>query len=69
MPASNVDLGRLQDTIKELMEKNELKNEHEISEFIASSVQRPKRIQAKPYDDSFNHCGFDTRLTEKTRGD
>ena len=56
MTASAVNLGRLQDTIKELMEKGEIHNEQDITDFVLSSVQRPKQIQVGPWQDSFNKC-------------
>lgn len=56
MTASCVDLGRLQDTIMELMDKGELKDEREIAEFIGASVQRPKSINVEPWKDDFNNC-------------
>lgn len=56
MFASNVNLGRLQDTILELMEKGELSGEKDIAEFVVSSVQRPKQIKVEPWEDSFNKC-------------
>lgn len=56
MFASAVNLGKLQDTITELMKKKEIKNEKDIIQFIASSVQRPKQIKTEPWRDEFNHC-------------
>lgn len=50
MYASAVNLGRLQDNLKNLMEKKEITSEEDIIEFIRDSVQRVKSYEIKPQE-------------------
>lgn len=63
--ASAVNLGKLQDSIMELVDKGEIKSLDSMREFIFDSVERPKSLQVTIY----KHDGYSFTFELKTKDD